>query len=202
MNSFNSQLNYADPSRYGQPGFIDTLTGNYVPYFQVPNVTITEQFSPLIDIDMQFVNHLTAKFGIIKSRQLSLSLIDFQLSETRTTELTLGGGWQFKNVPLPFHMKMPVSNTPGKKVQNDLTLRLVFGIRQQTTSSSFLDQGSSLPTAGQTVINIDPSIDYVLNNRLNRKFYFDQARTTPTISTSPPTITTKMGLQVRISLAP
>ncbi|MDR3712916.1 MAG: cell surface protein SprA [Puia sp.] len=202
MNSFQSQLNYADPSRYGQPGFIDTLTGNYVPYFQVPNVTITEQFSPLINIDMQFVNQLQAKFGLNKSRQLSLSLIDFQLSETHSTQFTIGAGWRLKNVPLPFHMKMPVTPGPGKKVQNDLTLRLDFSIMQQATSSSYLDQGSSLPTAGQTVISIDPSIDYVLNNRLNLKFYFDQQRTNPTISTSPPTVTTKLGLQVRISLAP
>ena len=82
MNSFNSNLNFQDPFGIRQPGFIDTLTGNFVPYFMVPNITISEQFAPLIDLDMQFVNQLQAKFSFSKSRQLSLSLIDYQMSES------------------------------------------------------------------------------------------------------------------------
>ena len=70
MNSYNSALNYADPLGYGQPGFIDTLSGNFVPYFLVPNVSISEQFAPLIDLDMQFVNQLQARVSYAKSRQL------------------------------------------------------------------------------------------------------------------------------------
>ena len=88
MNSFNTNLNYSDPLRYSQPGFIDTLTGNYVPYFMVPNITIQEQFAPLIDLDMQFVNLMTGKLGYSRSRQLSLSLIDYQLSETHSSEFS------------------------------------------------------------------------------------------------------------------
>ncbi len=53
MNTFNSNLNFQDPFGIRQPGFIDTLTGNFVPYFMVPNISISEQFAPLIDLDMQ-----------------------------------------------------------------------------------------------------------------------------------------------------
>ncbi|MHA4809313.1 T9SS outer membrane translocon Sov/SprA [Flavitalea flava] len=202
MNSFVSQFNYADPLGYSQPGFIDTLSGNYVPFFQVPNITISEQFSPLIDVDMQFVNQMQAKIGFSKSRQLSLSLIDFQLSETRSTEITIGAGFRKRGVKLPFKVKMPGQSESSKKLQNDLTLRLDFSIRDDATSSSYLDQNASLPTAGQKVVTISPSIDYVLNNRINLKLYFDQRRTNPKISTTPPIVTTRGGLQIRISLAP
>ena len=212
MNSFNSNLNYSDPSRYGQPGFIDTLTGNYVPYFMVPNITIQEQFAPLIDIDMQFVNLMQAKVGYSRSRQLSLSLVDYQLSETHSSDFAIGLGWRKKNVGLPFGWKVPgngktpPNGPPGsinaQKGSNDLTLRLDIDIRDDAMSSSYLDQNAALPTGGQKVIRIDPSIDYVLNNRIQLKLYFDQQRTTPKISTTPPIVTTKGGIQIRIALAP
>lgn len=212
MNSFNTNLNYSDPLRYNQPGFIDTLTGNYVPYFMVPNITITEQFAPLIDLDMQFVNLMTGKLGYSRSRQLSLSLIDYQLSETHSSEFSIALGYRKKNVPLPFGWKVPgngktpPNGPPGsinaQKGSNDLNLTLQVDIRNDAMSSSYLDQGASLPTGGQEVIRIEPSIDYVLNNRIQLKLYFDQTRTTPKISTTPPIVTTKGGLQIRIALAP
>jgi cell surface protein SprA len=212
MNSFNSDLRYRDPLGYGTPGFIDTISGNFVPFYAVPNITISEQFAPLLDVDMQFVNQVQAKVGYSRSRQLSLSLIDFQLSESRSTEITIGGGFRKRGVGLPFGWKVPgngktpPNGPPGsinaQKAQNDLTFRLDISIRDDVTSSSYLDQNASLPTGGQKVIRIDPSIDYVLNNRINLKLYFDQQRTTPKISTTPPIVTTKGGIQIRISLAP
>jgi cell surface protein SprA len=52
------------------------------------------------------------------------------------------------------------------------------------------------------VVRIDPSINYVLNNRISLKLYFDQQRTEPKISTTPPITTTKGGIDIRISLSP
>jgi cell surface protein SprA len=77
-----------------------------------------------------------------------------------------------------------------------------MSIRDDATSSSYLDQNASLPTGGARTVTISPSIDYVLNRRINLKFYFDERRTTPKISTTPPITTVKGGLQLRISLAP
>ncbi|HXD77671.1 MAG TPA: cell surface protein SprA [Puia sp.] len=212
MGTFNSNLNYFDPLGYRVPGFVDTLTGNFVPFFQVPNITIQEQFAPLLGIDMTFVNQMQAKVSYSRSRQLSLSLIDYQLSETQSTELDLGWGIKYSNVGLPFGWKVPgngrtpPNGAPGsinsRKAQNDLTLRVDISIRNDAMSSSYLDQNTALPTGGQKVIRIDPSINYVLNNRINLKFFFDQQRTTPAISTTPPIVTTKGGIQVRIALAP
>ena len=201
MNSFNSALNYQDPLGIHQPGFIDTLSGNFVPYFLVPNISITEQFSPLIELDMQFVNQLQAKFAYGRSRQLSLSLIDYQMSESRSTEFTLGLGWRKRGLPLPFNIKLSGKNGPTGRLENDLTIRIDFSLRDDVTSNSYLDQNTSLPVGGQKVVDIAPSIDYVINNRINLKFYFDQRRVEPKISSSAPITTTRGGLQIRISLA-
>lgn len=201
MNSFNSALTYQDPFGIRQPGFIDTLTGNFVPYFLVPNISISEQFAPLIDLDMQFVNQVQAKFSYSKSRQLSLSLIDYQMSETRSTEFTIGLGFRKRGLPLPFKITLPGKNGPSGKLENDLTLRLDVSYRDDATSNSYLDQNDALPVGGQRVVSISPSIDYVINNRINIKFYFDQRKTVPKISSSPPVSTTRGGIQIRISLA-
>jgi cell surface protein SprA len=175
MNSFNSNLNFQDPFGIRQPGFIDTLTGNFVPYFMVPNITISEQFAPLIDLDMQFVNQLQAKFSFSKSRQLSLSLIDYQMSEARSTEYVFGLGFRKRGVPLPFKIKVMGKNGLTK-IGKRLTLRLDMS-RDDATTNSYLDRGR-VPVGGQQA-SVFRHDDYVINNRINLKFYFDERRTIP-----------------------
>ena len=207
MNGFTSALLYQDVSRFGYPSFYDTLSKNYVPYFLVPNISIGEQFSPLIGVDLMFTNQLQAKFEYAKTRQLSLSLIDFQLSEVRSTEFTIGAGYRKKGLknPLSFiNVKWPKFLTPkggnGKKLENEINFRVDFKIRDNITANSKLDQNNNFATGGSKDITISPSIDYFLSNRINIKLYFDQRRVNPYISSSAPIVNTRAGVQIRISL--
>src|SRR6185503_15558653 len=194
MNSFNSALFFQDPFRYGFPSFVDPLTGNYVPYFFVPNITITEEFSPLIAVDMTFTNKLSLRMEYRKTRQLSLSLIDYQLAENRSTELIVGADWTVRGMPWPKKI--------GKmKLDNDVTFKLDFSIRDDATANSKLDQNTSFGTAGQKVINIYPTIDYVVNSRIRATLFFQQTRTIPKIATTAPITNTRAGMTLTISLA-
>ncbi len=76
-----------------------------------------------------------------------------------------------------------------------------MSFRDDATTNSYLDQNAAVPVGGQQVISISPSISYVINNRINLKLYFDERRTVPYISSSPPVTTTRAGIQIRISLA-
>lgn len=198
MNSFTTALLFQDLLHTGYPSFIDPRTGNYVPYFLVPNITISEQFSPLIAADMTFVNQLSARMEYKKSRQLSLSLIDYQLAENRSTEYTFGMDWRKRGVPLLKNLSI---GKKGKKLDGDVTMRFDFSLRDDATANSKLDQNTAFGTAGQKVVRLAPSIDYVINNRVNLKFYFEQNRIIPKIATTAPITTTRAGVQVRISLA-
>lgn len=200
MNSFTSALQYSDPFRYGAPAFIDTTAGknDYVPFFLVPNITIQESFQPLLGIDVTTNDQMNIKAEYKKSRTLSLSLLDYQLSEVNSTEWTFGFSFRKKGFTLPFRLPF----TSGKKLDNDISFRLDLAMRDDAQSNSRLDQANAYSTGGQKVLTIQPSIDYILNNRVNIKFYFDQQRVTPYISTSAPIINTRAGLQFRISLAP
>jgi cell surface protein SprA len=200
MNSFNSALLFQDSLRYGFPSFVDTVSGNFVPYFLVPNITISEQFGPLIGIDFTMVNQLSSHFEIRKSRMLSMSLVDYQLTEQRSTEFTFGFRWKKKSFALPFKLKIGKGDA-SSKLNNDITFAMDFSIRDDINSNSRLDQSNAFATGGQKTVSIRPTIDYVLSNRVNIQLYFDQRRMNPYVSNAAPSVNTSGGVQVRISLA-
>ena len=203
MNGFTSALFYADTSRYGYPSFYDTISKNYIPYFLVPNITITEQFAPLVGIDVMFTNQLQFKIDYTKQRTLSLSLIDFQLSETRSTEFAIGAGFRKRGMKLLGGLKLPKFLSKGGtgKLDNEINFRFDMKIRDNVTVNNRLDQEATLPTGGSKEITLNPTIDYYLNSRINLKFYFDQRRIIPYISSSAPITNTRAGVQIRVSLA-
>jgi cell surface protein SprA len=201
MNGFTSALLYQDVSHYGYPSFYDTVSRSFVPFFLVPNVSIQEQFSPLIGFDMQFTNQLQAKFEYAKSRTLSMSLFDFQLSEQRSTEFTIGGGYRKRGMKLLGGLKLPKFLGGGKKLENEINFRVDYRIRDNVTANSRLDQETNFATGGSREITISPTVDYFLSNRVNIKFYYDRRKVLPYISSSAPTTNTRAGVQIRISLA-
>ncbi|MBC7627735.1 cell surface protein SprA [Ferruginibacter sp.] len=203
MNGFTSALFYADRFGYGYPSFYDPIAKNYVPYFLVPNITITEQFAPLVGVDVMFTNQLQFKIDYTKQRTLSLSLIDFQLSETRSTEFAIGGGFRKRGLKLFGGLKLPkfLSKGGSGKLDNEINFRFDMKIRDNVTVNNRLDQEATLPTGGSKEITLTPTIDYYLNSRVNLKLYFDQRRVIPYISSSAPITNTRAGVQIRISLA-
>jgi cell surface protein SprA len=198
MNGFTSALLYQDVSRFGYPSFYDAESKAFIPFFLVPNISIQEQFSPLIGFDMQFTNKLDAKFEYAKSRTLSLSLYDYQISEQRSTEFTVGAGYRkkglFKNIRLPKFLG-------GDKLDNEIAFRLDYRIRDNVTANSKLDQALNFATGGSKEISLRPTIDYILNSRIGLKFYYEQTKIKPYISSSAPTTNTRAGIQIHISLS-
>ncbi|RYY89197.1 MAG: cell surface protein SprA, partial [Chitinophagaceae bacterium] len=199
MNQFNTSLLFLDPLRVGYPQFIDNTAGRdaFVPYFLVPNITIDERFDPLLEIDMTFTNQLSTRVEFKKSRTLSLSLADYQLAENRSTEYTIGINWRKRGVPLLRNLTLF-----KKKLDSDVTFRFDFSLRDDATANSKLDQNTAYPAAGQKVVRFSPTIDYVLNNRINVKLYFENNKIIPKLATTAPMSTTRGGIQIRISLAP
>ncbi|MBX3254969.1 MAG: cell surface protein SprA [Chitinophagaceae bacterium] len=205
MNAFNSNLLFQDRWGLSFPSFLDTVSQNFIPYFLVPNITIREQFAPLVGLNFSLTNQLTAGFEYTKSRTLSLSLIDYQLSEMRSSKIRVNASWRIRGFNLPFNIslfKKSSSDSTGKKSESDVKFSLEFSIQDDITANSRLDQENAFATNGQKVIIIYPTIDYVLSNRIQLKFYFDQQRRLPYISSSAPMTTTRAGVTVNISLAP
>ena len=203
MNGFTSALFYADNLHYGYPSFYDTISKNYVPYFLVPNITITEQFAPLVGVDVMFTNQFQFKINYTKQRTLSLSLVDFQLSETRSTEFAIGAGYRKRGLKLLGGLRLPkfLSKSGTGKLDNEINFRFDMAIRDNVTVNTLLDNFATLPTGGSREVTLTPTIDYYLNSRVNLKLYFDQRRVIPYISSSAPITNTRAGVEIRISLA-
>lgn len=218
--SFASDLLY-DPI---QPTKINTITGSYYARFTIPNVVVNEQFAPLIGVDMRLKNDMSFKFDYKKSRNLSMSFIDYQLSETKTTDITFGFGYTAKNIRLSFldfltnldpSIKLKTkkdkkdknakkTTTPvavgGANQPNNLNFKLDFSIRDDVTYNHVLDQNIVQPTRGANTIKLSPSIDYTLNKSLNLRLFVDYTKTLPKTSASTPITQIRGGLTVRFTL--
>lgn len=195
MNSFATSLFFLDAYNLGYPSFLDSNSGNYIPYFQLPNITITESFSPLIGIDAQFRNNLTMRFEYRKSRTASLSLIDYQVSETKSTDYTFGLGYRVKGLNLPFEI------LGVRRLKNDLNVKMDVSLREDRTSNNYLAQQVDITTRGQRVVTISPSIDYIVNERLTLRLFYDRRQSIPFVSSSFPITTTRAGITLRFLFA-
>ena len=195
MNGFSSNLLYNDLYGLGFPTFIDSTSRNLVPFFQVPNVTISQAFNPLIGFDVAFKNALTAKFEIRKSKIESLSLIDYQIGETASNEYVIGMGFRKKGVRLPFKV------LGIQKLKNELIVKVDVGLRDDKSSNTFLADNINVVSRGQQVLRISPSVDYSVTQKLTLHFFFDRTQTIPYVSNSYPTTTTRGGLTLRFIFA-
>lgn len=195
VNSFVTDLDF-DGNYFLYAHVEDTLSGNFVALYDIPNIIINESLSPLFGIDATWTNSLTTKFDFKKSRTVTMSFIDYQLTEIRSTEFTIGLGYKFSGFTIPFKF-----NGKKPKLDNDLTAKFDMSFRDDQTSNFRLYQDLNEPTGGLTTISISPTIDYVVNDRFNVQLYFDRQQTIPKISTSYPITTTNAGVKVRFSLA-
>lgn len=196
VGSYYSNLNYKDTLDVANYSY-DSLSGNFFPLYNIPMITMSEQLSPLLGIDIAFKKpRLTAKAEYKLSRNIGLSLIDYQLIESRTKDLTIGMGYKAKNVRLPF---IKFKNKPVI-LKNDLNFKFDFSIRDNMTINRKLDQDFAEPTKGTFTYRIAPSIDYMVNQSLNVRLFFDKSFNKPKTSASAPISNTRAGLTIRFTL--
>ena len=195
MNGFSSNLLFNDLYGLGFPSFIDSNSRNYVPFYQVPNVTISQAFNPLIGFDASFKNHLTAKFEVRESKMESLSLIDYQVSENASTEYVIGFGYRKKGIRLPFTV------FGVQKLRNELILKVDIGLRDDKSSNTFFANNISVVSRGQKVLRVSPTLDYSVTQKLTLHFFFDRQQTIPYVSNSFPTTNTRAGVTLRFIFA-
>jgi hypothetical protein len=170
--------------------------GNFIPELQIGSITISEQFSPLVSLDFNFKNSLTAKLEVKTSRTLSYSFVNNQLTEVTSEEYILGAGYTFKNVTFPIRFG---KNT--KRIKSDLNFRIDFSLRDNRTMIRKMEEDLNQATSGQKLISIKVNADYVINQRFNIRLFYNGAINEPVVSTSFPTQNHGAGLSLRFTLA-
>ena len=200
-------------------GFVqDVTTGNPVPscMFDISTVSINESFSPLVGIDMTFLNNLTAKVEYRKTRVLTLSMTSQQITETRSNDLVIGMGYKVAGLDL-FAPKRTVrtkkrgskqqqeeekkKSTANRGFSNDLNLRLDFSLRNQSALNRDIITTVTQATSGNKAVQVSFSAEYALSKFLTLTAYYDRQMNKPLLtSSSYPTITQDFGVSLKFML--
>ena len=169
---------------------------NFIQQFEINSVMINEQFSPLINIDMNWRNSLTTRVEWRKSRTVALNFSNNQISDARINELVLGAGYRFDDVQI-------ILNTGGRQrtLESDLNLRFDLSIRDNKTLTRKLIENVNQPVAGQKILTTGLTADYVLSDRFNLQLYADYSTTDPFVATTYPTSNTNIGFSLKFTLA-
>jgi cell surface protein SprA len=177
----------------GNPTELD-ITGNFISQRQIMSMSILEQFSPLLGMDLTLVNNISVKLEIKKDRNIALSLSNNQITEIKGSEMVIGSGYTWRSLQLPFKIS-------GKAIEpSDLRMRIDISIRDNKTITRKIIENQNQATAGQRMTSIKFSGDYNLTKQLMLRLYFDRIVNTPFVSTSFPTANTNAGFALRFQL--
>ncbi|PIY33415.1 MAG: hypothetical protein COZ08_05285, partial [Bacteroidetes bacterium CG_4_10_14_3_um_filter_42_6] len=169
------------------------------PEYDIGIVSISEQYSPLIGVDVTMHNSLSAKLEFKKSRKLDLSFVNNQLTEVIGNEVVVGLGYRVKN--LKFSIGSLSGNAPSKSYSSDLNLKLDFGIRDNKTTLRRIDEINNQISAGSRQYTLNFSGDYMLSQSVQLRLYYNWTSNNPYVSSQMPNSTTTGGFSLRFNLA-
>ena len=193
IGSFNTNLNY----KLDDNGVNSTrdLQNNFIQQFEINVVTVSEQFSPLINVDMNWKNSLTTRFEWRKSRTVTLNLTSNQVADARINELIFGAGYRFDNVQIILK-----TGAGQRKLKSDLNLRFDLSIRDDKTIARKLVEDVDQPVIGQKVFTLGTTADYVLSDKFNLQIFVDRTMNNPFVATTFPTSNTNFGFSLKFTL--
>jgi len=170
------------------------VNGNFITDKQLSVASISEQFSPLINVDMTWNNSLLTRLEMRRDRNISMSFANNQVTEVVGKEYIIGLGYRLTNVKLPFKV--------GKvEKASDLDLRADISIRDNQTVIRRVVENRNELTSGQRIFSIKFTADYRFSSKLNLRLFYDRVANTPLISSSFPTANTNAGISLRFTLS-
>lgn len=167
----------------------------YVPVYVITQVMLSEQFAPLIGINVRTKSRLTARAEYKTKRDLALTINNAQISEVNSKDVAFELGYTKNNLKLPF-------KSQGRTIvlKNDVTFRMNLTVTNTKTIQREIDEPARV-TNGNINLQLRPNVSYVVNQKLTIQGYFERSINEPVISTSFRRTTSRFGVQVRFSLA-
>ena len=173
-----------------------TTAPNFVSYYTIGSITMSERYEPLLKVDFQFKeSRWSANVETKRDKTTNLNLTGFQIIETKGQEYTIGLGYKHPKLRLP---KITIM---GKPLESPLTTRLDFSYRKNISIIRDITNGTSVPTGGTNIITLRSSADYILTPNVTLRIYYDWIRTTPQTSASFPTSNINGGFSLRINFS-
>jgi cell surface protein SprA len=180
---------------YNNGTYGSVINGRVVPIYIISQVLISEQFSPLIGINIRTKNRLTVRADYKTKRELSLFVSNAQIAELNSKDVSVEVGYTKNNFRLPF-------KTKGRTIvlKNDVTFRLNVTVANTKTIQRSIELPSRI-TSGNINFQLRPNVSYIVNQKLSLQLYYEHTINDPVVSNAFRRSTTRFGAQVRFSLA-
>jgi cell surface protein SprA len=163
---------------------------------QINQISISETFGPFVGLNMRMKNQASLRLDIKRNRQLNLSLVNNQMTDTKGYEFVLGTGYIIKDVSFTV-----VSDGRPQKITSNLDMKLDFSLRDNATVIRRIQEGVDQITAGQRIWSLKASADYMLSPKLTARLYYDQTVSKFKTSNAFPTLNTNAGVAFRFNLS-
>jgi cell surface protein SprA len=200
IGKYETDLNYRVDDNTGLSWVRNQLDENryFVPQLDITSVTIQEDFSPLINVDVGFENDLSTSFEIRKSRALSFSFSNMQLSELIRNEYTVGIGYRFTGLDMIIKTKRK-----SETVSNDVNMRLDLSSNDYKTifrKIGVTGDEKGVLQSGTQLFSIDFQADYMISDKLTIKVYYNYKFQNPHTTESYLQKESKFGLSFNYSI--
>lgn len=169
--------------------------GQLIPVYVISQVMISEQFAPLIGVNVRTKNKMTMRFDYKTKRDLSLNISNAQITEL------IGKDWSFELGYTKNNLKLPIKDQ-GRTItlKNDVTFRMNMSVtNNRTIQRKILEE--NIVTNGNINFQLRPNISYVVNQKLNIQFYFERNVNDPLVTNSYRRATTRFGTKIQFNLA-
>ena len=188
VSSFTNNLQYS-------PGAINSNSNNFEPQVLATSVSLIDEFSPLIKVDMKMKNSFSFRGEVKKDRTLTLNLNNSTLTDIKGVEYLLGLGYILKDVK--FNTKFT-----GKKqtLKGDINFRADVSLRDNLTLIRSIDIENNQVSGGQKLFSIKFSADYILSSNLTASFYYNHQVSKYAISTTFPRQAINSGFNIIYNL--
>jgi len=176
----------------------DVQTNNPIPSspYDISSVSLSEQFSPLIGVNVVMNNSMTGKLEYRKQRNLELNLTSTQLVEAATDEFVVGAGYLLKDFDVILKLKSNVQT----KVKNDLKLSADLSYKDIKTLLRKVEENITQASSGNKMFTLKVMADYVFSSKLNIQLFYDRQSSQPLISSSYPVSSTNFGVSFKFML--
>lgn len=168
---------------------------NFNPIRNIPLAQIQEQMSPLIGVNTTLKSGMNINLAYGKTRTMTFNVGNLQMTEEKSDDFSFTLGYRKDKLNWDLHIF-----NKDISLKNSANVNCTVTIKDNWQRNYTLDGGQSIALRGNLVANINPSVDYVISNKLQIKAFWQQNITRPHTSLSYPNSFRSVGFQIRFML--
>ena len=187
---------YATNVSYKEGGAARNNLGDMMPQYELNQIALSEQFGPLIGFDMTLKNSMLLKVEYKQSRNVALSFANNQITETSAKELTVSGGYRFKDLKLGL-----VFSGVKRQFVSDLNVTAGVGIKNNQTMLRKIQEEVDQVTSGMLTATINVAAEYQFSQMVGLKFFYDHTINRPKVLNQYNNMNFEVGVSINLMLS-